>query len=71
MVDRPFLDQMEKVARKGGQRWRGPDGDRWYEWDRLHGHVEVYDKRGNHLGAADPMTGQLIGRAKPGRTIDV
>lgn len=62
---------MERLARSDGQRWRAPGNDRYYEWDRLHEHVEVYDKRGYHLGAADPVTGQLISPAKPGRRIDV
>jgi hypothetical protein len=62
---------MEPVSRRGSQRWRDAEAERYYEWDRRHEHVEVYDKRGHHLGAADPMTGELIQPAKPGRRIDV
>ena len=71
MADRPFLDQMERVSRQGVQRWRSRERDRYYERDRRHGHIEVYDRRGYHLGAADPVTGELIAPAKPGRRIDV
>jgi hypothetical protein len=62
---------MDRVTRRGGQRWRNPERDRYYEWDRRHEHVEVYDKRGYHLGVADRMTGELIEPAKAGRRIDV
>ena len=67
----PFLDGKERVTRRSGQRWRDPDGERYYEWDELHGEVEVYDKRGRHLGAADATTGIVYKPAKPGRKIDV
>lgn len=71
VVVSPFLDGMERVPRRSGQRWRDPAHERYYEWDRRHAHVEVYDNRGNHLGAADAVTGQLIQGAVPGRRIDV
>ncbi len=45
------------------------DGQRLYEWDYTHGDVEVYNYRGQHLGSADPDTGQMIKPAVPGRTI--
>lgn len=67
----PFLAQKERVRRRGEQRWRDPDGERLYEWDDLHGEVEVYDRRGHHLGAVDAVTGEFIKDAEPGRTIDV
>ena len=66
-----FLDRMERVTRQSGQRWRDAAHERYYEWDRRHGHVEVYDKRGDHLGAADAATGELIRGPVPGRRIDV
>jgi len=50
---------------------RSSDGERLYEWDRLHGEVEVYDKRGYHLGAANAASGETIKHAQPGRRIDV
>ncbi|MFF0718758.1 colicin E3/pyocin S6 family cytotoxin [Micromonospora sp. NPDC003816] len=66
-----FLDSCVHVKRNGVSRWRNEDGDRLYEYDRLHGHVEVYDKRGRHLGVLDAQTGRRIGDAEPGRKIDV
>ena len=42
----------------GGLRKRWRDGDFIYEWDSFHGKVEKYDKRGNHLGEFDPITGE-------------
>ncbi len=66
-----FLETMEGVPRRGEQRWRRPDGDRYYTWDRLHHEIEVFNRRGKHLGAANPDTGVMIKDAKPGRRIDV
>jgi hypothetical protein len=71
MVVSPFLDRMERVPRQGERRWRNLARDRYYEWDRRHRHVEVYDKRGHHLGALDAMTGELIDEPVPGRRISV
>lgn len=70
-VNSPFLEQQERVSRGGEQRWRAVDGDRLYTWDDTHQEVEVFNKRGRHLGAADPITGELIKAARKGRTIDV
>lgn len=67
----PFLDRKQRVKRRGQQRWRDADGERLYEWDDLHQEVEVYDKRGNHLGAVDAVTGEHIKDPVAGRTIDV
>lgn len=66
-----FLDQQVKLSRAGGPRWRSADRERIYEWDSLHGHIEVYDRRGLHRGAADALTGELILPAVKGRRIDV
>lgn len=67
-----FLDtHCIQVHRSNGQRWRNADGSRLYEWDALHGHIEVYNKRGRHLGVIDSQTGQYIDGAKSGRRIDV
>ncbi|MFI7239621.1 colicin E3/pyocin S6 family cytotoxin [Streptomyces cyaneofuscatus] len=57
---------------KGEKRWYSQDGKRIFTWDGEHGgEVEVFDKRGRHLGVADPMTGQLIKPPERGRRIDV
>lgn len=45
------------------------DGDKLYEKDYTHKDMEVYDKRGNHLGSADMNTGEMIKPPVPGRKI--
>ena len=42
-----------------------------YTWDSLHGEIEVFDRRGHHLGAAHPVSGVLFKGAVKGRKIDV
>ena len=42
-----------------------------YSWDELHGEIEVFDKRGYHLGALDGITGEQIKPAKKGRRLHV
>jgi hypothetical protein len=71
VVDSPFLDGCERVRRRGDQRWRSADGERYYTWDARHEEVEVFDKRGRHRGAVDPFTGALVKPAVKGRRIDV
>jgi hypothetical protein len=56
---------------KGQKRWRSADGERIYTWDSLHGEIEVYNKRGKHLGALDGVSGQFIKDAVRGRKIDI
>jgi Cytotoxic/S-type Pyocin len=50
-----------KTPVKGGgglrKRWKNPKGI-IFEWDSQHGTVEMYDKRGKHLGEYDPTTGK-------------
>ncbi|MGE5268289.1 MAG: colicin E3/pyocin S6 family cytotoxin [Thiohalocapsa sp.] len=72
-IPRPsILDDFEYVgAFRGQRRWRSDGGRRLYTWDSLHGEVEVFNTRGKHLGALDPVTGAWVKRAIPGRTIDV
>lgn len=73
-VSRPkpcFLDGVPRVARSGPPRWRSADGERLYEWDGLHGEIEMYNRRGRHLGALDAVSGELIKPPKRGRVISV
>jgi len=64
-----FLDEAESIgAFAGNKRWKYKK--RYYEWDRLHGEIEIYDKRGWHLGVAD-CNGNIIKNAVKGRKIDV
>ena len=67
-----FLDACEYLgAFNGERRWRSPDGKRLYTWDSLHGEIEVFNKRGRHLGVIDPIHGAIIKDAVRGRKIDV
>ena len=72
-IPRPsILDDQEYFGVRGGRKvWRSRDRERYYTWDGLHGEVEVFNKRGLHLGALDPRTGQLIKPAEKGRRLDV
>lgn len=67
-----FLDQCEYLgAPNGEKRWRSIDSKLLYTWDSLHGEIEVFNKRGRHLGAANAVTGVLVKPAVNGRRIDV
>ena len=67
-----FLDTCEYLGAFSGQkRWRSPDRKRLYTWDSLHGEIEVFNKRGKHLGALDAVTGRLTKDPVSGRSIDV
>lgn len=57
---------------RGGTRTNGLNGrqQRFFEWDHTHGEIEVYDRNGNHLGAMDPATGELIKPAVKGRDMN-
>lgn len=66
-----FLDECISVGAVNGQkRWKSQDLKRIYTWDSLHGEIEVFNKRGKHLGVLNPQ-GELIKDAVKGRTIDV
>jgi hypothetical protein len=67
-----FIDGLISCGAICGQkRWRSLDGKRLYTWDALHGEIELFNQRGRHLGALDPVSGTLIKPAVPGRSIDV
>lgn len=74
-INRPdpcYLDQMEYLGFKNGNMlWRSLCGRRYYTWDSLHGEIEVFNKRGRHLGVLEARTGVLIKDAVAGRSIDV
>ena len=55
----------------GARRWRSPRGGVLYTWDSLHGEVEAFNSRGEHLGVVDAMTGVPIKPARRGRKIRV
>ncbi len=55
----------------GGLRPRWTDLSGFiYEWDRQHGTVEKYNKRGKHLGEFDPNTGEQNKAADKTRRVD-
>lgn len=66
-----FLDDCIYVGAVNQQkRWKSDDGERLYTWDSLHGEIEVFNKRGRHLGVID-SNGLSIKQAVKGRRIDV
>ena len=55
---------------RGGEKvWRSADRERYYTWDSSHGEIEVFTKRGRHLGALDAVTGAFIKPPVKGRRI--
>jgi hypothetical protein len=60
----PYRGKTKTNGEKGKQR-------RYYEWDHTHGDVEVYDRRGKHLGSMDPETGEMTKPPVKGRKIDL
>jgi len=67
-----FLDNAEYLGFvHGDRRWISVCGRRFYTWDALHGEIEVFNKRGKHLGVLDAVSGDFIKDAVKGRSIDV
>ncbi|MFE7155334.1 colicin E3/pyocin S6 family cytotoxin [Streptomyces sp. NPDC057636] len=67
-----FLHGLKSRFVSPSKRWYSPDGERIYTWDGEHGgEVEVFNKRGRHLGVAHPVTREMIKPAVRGRRIDV
>ncbi|MBV8745537.1 MAG: hypothetical protein JO134_10905 [Xanthobacteraceae bacterium] len=67
-----ILDDFEYLgAFSRERRWRSHDGKRLYTWDSLHGEVEVFNARGRHLGALDPMNRSAGQGTGAGEEIDV
>ena len=61
-----------KTPRPGGglrRRWKDDDG-MIFEWDYQHGHVEVYDRHGKHLGGHDAETGAKVFEGDSARRIE-
>lgn len=66
-----FLDNCVYIGVFNNQkRWKNEKSDRIYTWDSLHGEIEVFNKRGYHLGVLFP-DGQFKKNAVKGRRIDV
>ncbi|QLC21232.1 hypothetical protein HFP51_02935 [Parasphingopyxis sp. CP4] len=47
------------------------DGSRCYTYDRRHGEIEVFDRRGRHLGTQNVRTGAWEKPAVRGRRLDL
>ena len=62
-----------KTRVKGGgalrKRWKTLKGT-IFEWDSQHGTVEMYNKRGLHLGEYDPTTGEQTKPADKTRSVE-
>jgi hypothetical protein len=59
---------------QGLQSYRGArktDGENYYEYDRKHGEIEVYNRRGEHLGTQNAITGAWEKGPVPGRRIEL
>ena len=70
-IESEVWKNLDKV--KGQDRKTSGTGKnkKYYEWDHTHDDIEVYDRRGNHLGSMDPVTGEMYKPAVPGRTIKI
>jgi hypothetical protein len=67
-----FLDDCEAFGVRGQKKiWRSSDGVFFYTWDSLHGEIEVFNRRGRHMGALDAKTGEFKKNPVKGRKIDV
>ena len=51
------------------QRWKDDHGT-IFEWDCQHGHVEMYDRRGKHLGGFDAESGRQVSGTVTSRHVE-
>ena len=65
-----FIRRLERYFYQGRHIWISDDRRFRYTWDSLHGEVEVYSRRGRHLGVLN-CSCKSIGGAVKGRRIDV
>jgi hypothetical protein len=64
------LDRCRVVGIERGRKIYKDDEEQiFYTWDSLHGELEVFNRRGRHIGAASPETGRIIKPAVRGRRI--
>lgn len=55
---------------KGDIKTSGVGRDKqFYKWDYTHGEIEIYGAKGQHLGAMDPVSGEMIKGPVNGRTL--
>ena len=66
-----FLRKLESLGVHNGRKtYRDSEAKRLYQWDDLHGHVEVYSLKGLHLAVVNSNNERLSAGVK-GRKIDV
>lgn len=66
-----FLQNQKRIRRKGPSRWISQNQLFLYEWDSLHGEIEVYNKKGKHVGVLNADGSPSNKPATEGRKIDV
>ncbi len=65
-----ILDRCRAVGIERGRKiYKDDEEGIFYTWDSLHGELEVFNKRGRHIGVACPETGKIIKPAIRGRKI--
>ena len=65
-----ILDRCSSAGIEAGRKiYKNEEEGIFYTWDSLHGELEVFNKSGCHLGAADPLTGLMIKPPVRGRRI--
>lgn len=65
-----ILDKCKVVGIEGGRKvFKDSQEERYYTWDSLHGEIEVFNKRGRHLGVICPYTAAMTKPAVKGRKI--
>ncbi|MGD9617570.1 MAG: colicin E3/pyocin S6 family cytotoxin [Alphaproteobacteria bacterium] len=56
----PGFPHARRTDPKGQRRRWIDESGRIFEWDYQHGTVELYDRRGRHIGEFDPVTGRRL-----------
>lgn len=65
-----ILDGLAIVGVEAGRKiFKDSAESIYYTWDSLHGEVEVFNKKGLHLGVIDAISGMTIKPAIRGRRI--
>ncbi|CAI2183521.1 8606_t:CDS:2, partial [Funneliformis geosporum] len=57
--DNDYSSGEERDRRERVTNGKSGDDKRFYRWDNTHNDIEVYDRRGRHLGSMDPRTGKM------------
>lgn len=71
-IDPHFFSDKDYLKNDGFRKiYAAKNRKRYYTWDYRHREVEVFSRRGDHLGSVDPTTGKFIKPPKRGRTLNV